>query len=297
MIIMRLKGGLGNQMFQYALGRCLAEKRGTKLKLDTTFLVNRLPRKNFVFRDYDLDIFQVQADFTRFSRFAGVFNNIAFPLYYFYLKIRQFFNIHYVVREKKDYIFDESVLDSPGNVYLDGYWQSEKYFKDIEGVIRKDFTFKNGLGKNGMIMAEKIKNSNAVCVNVRRADYVSNPLNRDFFGTIGYDYYKKAEEVIASKTKHLYFFVFSDDINWCKDNLKFNHPVVFVGREYAGKKWQQYLQLMIMCKHFIIPNSTFAWWAAWLSENKNKIIIAPKNWVSGPSINTDDLIPPSWIRI
>ena len=297
MITVRLIGGMGNQMFQYALGRRLAERHNTILKLDTTFLLNRLPRKNFVFRGYDLNVFNIQESFTCLSRFAMIFNNIAFPLSYCYLRIKKVFYPNCIVKEKKDYFFDSSVLDSPNDIYLNGYWQSERYFKDIEHIVRKEFTFKEKLNGRGNLMADKIRNVNAVCVNIRRADYVTNALNNAFFGTISKEYYQRAEEIISSKTENPHFFIFSDDINWCKTNLKFNHPTVFVGSEYAGKKWQQYLQLMVMCKHFIIPNSTFAWWAAWLSENKDKIIIVPKKWVNDSNINTDDLIPSSWIRI
>ena len=300
MITARLMGGMGNQMFQYALGRHLAERHKTGLKLDLSFLLNRLPRKDFIFRNYDLGIFNVRENFTFLSRFAmkgSPAKNIAFPIARAYLEIRDIFDKEYWMREKQDYFFDASVLESPDGVYLDGYWQSYKYFEKIDGILREEFTFKNKLNKEGRLMAWKIKDVNSVCVNVRRADYITNHLNSAFFGAISKEYYQKAEEIISSKIDNPHFFIFSDDIDWCRANLKFNRPAVFVGREYASEKWQQYLQLMIMCKHFIISNSTFAWWAAWLSENKNKIIIAPKNWVSGPSINTDDLIPPSWIRI
>ncbi len=302
MIIVRLKGGLGNQMFQYALGRRLAQNHKTDLYIDLTFLLNRLPRKNFVFRDYALSVFNIKEKFTWLSRLGCshlFFRDLVFPLQYTYLKLRNIVDKNYWIREKEDYWFDESVLRLPDNVYLDGYWQSYKYLEGIEDILRQDFAFKKELDKKSAILAEKIRAVNAICVNIRRTDYVSNPFNNQFFGVLGLDYYQRGEEIIVSRIKDPVFFVFSDDISWCKNNLKFKTETIFIEHEYAGEKFSNYLRLMTLCKHFIIPNSTFAWWAAWLNPDPEKIVITPKKWVSDTEINknTKDLIPPSWLRI
>ena len=130
-------------------------------------------------------------------------------------------------------------------------------------------------------------------MNVRRGDFVNN----DFHGTMGLDYYLKSLDVLNSKLDaELKIFVFSDDIEWCIDNLKFDYATEFIGHSYKGVKFSSYLYLMQACKYFIIPNSSFAWWAAFLSDYSNKIVIAPKNWFNN-DLNTSDLIPDSWIRI
>lgn len=295
MITVNLKGGLGNQMFQYALGRHLSEKHKTELRLDLAFLLNRLPGRSFLFRNYALGIFDIQEKFTLLSKLASwniLFRDMAFPAQFLYLKARNLFDKNYWIREKEDYCFDEGVLSLPDNVYLDGYWQSYKYLEGIEDVLRKEFSSKNNFGENREL-AEKIKSTSAVCVHARRADYITNPLNQDFFAAIGPDYYKKAEEVIVSRIASPIYFVFSDDIGWCRKNLKFHLPAVFVEPGSAAEDFY----LMTLCRHHIICNSTFGWWAAWLNSNPGKIVIAPKNWVRDPSINTDDLIPPPWTRI
>lgn len=293
---------MGNQMFQYAVGRSLTEQHKTSLKLDLTFLLNRLPRKDFVFRDYDLGIFDIIENPNFLSRLAmknKIARDISYPALRLYLQARNVFDKKYWARERQNYLFDENVLKLPDDVYLDGYWQSYKYFEKISGIIRKEFTFKANFSKKESEMAREIQSVSSVCVNIRRSDYVSNPVNSKFFEALGIDYYKQADAIIKSRVSDPRFFVFSDDTDWCKNNLNFGDNTTFVGHEYAGDRFQSYLRLMTLCKHYIIPNSTFAWWAAWLNTSPDKIVIAPKQWVTDKNINinTSDLIPPSWIRI
>jgi hypothetical protein len=297
MIIVKLKGGMGNQMFQYAIGRHLAIKHNTQLKLDLTFLLDRTPRKEFVFRDYDLDIFNLDVEFAtpeelkpfkelRFSQLTRIYNVIPKILGRPYILIEPHFH------------FAKEVLNTPDGIYLDGYWQSESYFKDIEDRIRKDFTFRIPFDEKAADMAAKIKSEpGAVCLNVRRADFVTSKRAEQFHGFIGLDYYQKAVDLLSKKIDNLHLFIFSDDIEWCSENLKFDHLTTFVTKEYAGKKYEAYLQLMTLCHYYIIPNSTFAWWGAWLNEDENKIVIAPKQWFMDPAIDTSDIIPSTWVRI
>ena len=141
-------------------------------------------------------------------------------------------------------------------------------------------------------MYNKINSSNSVLINVRRTDF----LNGDFHGVMGMDYINNAVSFIESKVDNPHYFIFSDDIEWCRDNIKLDNMAI-VDHSYKGDRFGYYLQLMKSCKNFIIPNSTFAWWAAWLNENENKIVIAPKKWLNNESVNTKDLIPSNWIRI
>lgn len=291
-------GGMGNQMFQYALGRNLAIKHNTKLKIDLSFLLDRTPRKDFVFRDYDLGIFNIQEDFADekeiilYNRFhptkTGKFLNIA---------KKYLMEFPYNLVEEPHYHFAPKILDAPDNSYLIGYWQSEKYFKNIEDIIRREFTLRKDLTGPARDMAKKIASENSVCVNVRRGDFVSIPKNSKFHGFCGMEYFDEGMRIIKEKIKNPHFFIFSDDIDWCRENFKHDSNITFLGPEYAGEKFGFYLILMSLCKHFIIPNSTFGWWGAWLGEYKEKIIIAPKNWFSDISINTKDVMPDGWMRI
>lgn len=297
MIIVKLKGGLGNQMFQYALGRCLAEKNKDKLFFDITQLLDRTPR-DIVFRDYNLDIFNINPQFTFLSKVARLLPVplVWFGASYFVSKIKNIIGIQNYIKENIN-IFNRSILDLKGDVYLDGYWQSEKYFKEIEDIIRKDFTFEKKLSKKAQDLAEKIDSSNSVCLNVRRGEFVSSPSASKLHGFVGVEYYNKGIDVIISKIENPHFFIFSDDIEWCMDNLKLKYPHTFVSHDYLGEKYGEYLHLMTLCKNFLVSNSTFSWWAAWLSRYQSKIVIAPKKWFKDSSINSEDLIPQSWIRV
>jgi len=287
MIVSELMGGMGNQMFQYALGRSLSIKNKTKLVLDTKFLLSRLPRQDFVYRNYDLDLFNISVEFARdrISNKYGLDNQPRTK------KCFSFDRLNYVTEQH--FHFDPMVSNLGNNLYLNGYWQSEKYFKNIESIIRKDFTFKEPMSEKGLEMRDRIVNDNATCVNVRRGDFVAN----NILGTVDLSYFDKAIKYLSSKISNPVIYIFSDDIKWCEENLKTDHQSVIVGHEYAGAKFRNYFELMTLCKSFIIPNSTFAWWAAWLCKNPYKIVIAPKIWFRSQKYSSKDLVPESWVRI
>lgn len=296
MIVVRLKGGLGNQMFQYAFGKYLATKYNTKLKLDLSFLHDRTPKENFIFRSYDLDIFTLKANFVNKMDLA-LFSLSDYKLLNILHKVLFRIGRKYTVIRESHFQFDKTELSFPNNVYLDGYWQSEKYFIDVEDQIRLDFTFKNELIGKSNDLAEKIESTNSICLNVRREDYVH--LESSGHGFIDQNYFYKAIDLLSKETIDFEIFVFSDDIDWCIKNLSFNTKTTYVTHEYKGLKFAEYLQLMTQCKHFVIPNSTFGWWGAWLNPNPDKIVIAPKQWFADEKMNnqTQDLIPETWIRL
>jgi hypothetical protein len=279
MIIVRLKGGMGNQMFQYAFGRALSLKYNTPLKLDLSFLKNKNMGPNFVYRDYDLNLYNISEDFD-FT--WDEINVLAEPEY-------------------GDLSFNQKFVDFISNnfnkkIMIDGYWQTVNYFLGYEDQIKNDFEFRDKVelsnNQNILDMYNKINNSNSVLINVRRTDF----LNGDFHGVMGMDYINNAVDIIKSKVDNIHFFVFSDDIEWCQENIKFDNMTI-VDHSYKGDRFGYYLQLMKSCKHFIIPNSSFAWWSAWLSQSENKIVIAPKKWLNSNLVYTNDLIPSDWIRI
>ncbi len=297
MITVKLMGGLGNQMFQYALGRHLAMKHKTELVLDLTFLNHRLPKRDYVFRNFDLDVFSLTAKTTVLSKVPKMLRNITYISHRVFEMIASIIVPSYIIKEKQIYHFDASVLESRDPCYLSGFWNSDRYFKDIEDTLRKDFSYRDHLDETCIKMISQIQNVNAVSIYFRRTDYVTNTLNKEFLGELTMDYYDQAIALMATKTPDPHFFIFSDDIEWCKKNVSLPYPTSFVGPECAGVKFTGYIRLMSSCKHHIVTNSTFSWWAAWLNPSKEKIVIAPKNWVADSSIDTSDVTPSSWIRI
>jgi len=290
-------GGRGNQMFQYAVGRSLSLKYNTELKLDLNFLLNRTLRKNFVFRNFDLDLYNIKAEIAS--------ENESLPYTYYHSRVirklvglkTKYFNGKYDVVEEEYFHFNPKVKESRDNSFLIGYWQSYKYFEDIKDIIKKDFTFKSSISEKAKEMMKEITDSNAICVNIRRADYISNPDANKHHGVCNSEYFERAAKLIEEKVDNPKYFVFSDDVEWCKENIKFSNNMVYVDHTYTGDRFSDYLRLMINCKHFIIPNSTFAWWAAWLNDNDNKIVVTPKQWFANQDINTNDLILDNWIKI
>lgn len=300
MITVKLHGGLGNQMFQYACGRALSLRSNTELRIDPGPLYDITPRKNFVFRKYSLStVFSIDPIWNIFAKrqrsikipYADTVFNKLYPM------ILGMFGYWRYVREKQS-IFDPNFAHLSGNVYLDGYWQTEKYFKDQASILKMDFTFRNVLDGDGAVLAKDIMSCASVMLNVRRGDYVHNAVSSKLHKVMTPDFYTRAIALMKEKIgENIKVFIFSDEIDWCRENLVIDADHVFVGHKYAGQEFRDYLQLMSLCKHFIIPNSTFAWWAAWLSNYRDKVIIAPKQWFHDTSINTRDVVPEEWIRI
>ena len=274
MIIVRLMGGLGNQMFQYAFGKSLSLKYNRELKIDLSFLTDKNRPPGFVMRDYDLDIFTLIPDFDIPSQY-------------------------YKVSERKS-SYDIDLVNYIGsipksiNILIEGYFQSPYYFKDFENQIKNDFNFKDDISfeKNTSfsLLLNEILESNSVMVNFRRTDFLTN----NFHGVMGTDYmYRSIDKLELVNPK---YFIFSDDIEWCVENINLDN-MVFVDHSFKGNKFSKYLQLMINCKNFIIPNSTFAWWAAFLSEKSEKKVVCPLKWTQDLSWDSSDLIPKDWIRV
>jgi hypothetical protein len=297
MVIVQLLGGMGNQMFQYALGRTLSIRNKSKLKLDTTILLDHRPGVHAVNRNFDLDIFSGTtenarpADVWKYNWHGlGVAGKIAGRMHQMLLG-------NPLIRERT-FAFDPKILTLSGDIYLAGLWQSYRYFIDEEKAIRADFQLRASPEDSALSMLSKIEGGRAVCLNVRRTDYVTHASTAQSLGFIGLDYYQDAVRLLHERYEDLDFYIFSDEIDWCRENFGFvGQKVTYVGHECAGPKYSWYLALMKACRYFIIPNSTFAWWAAWLSESSARVVIAPRNWFRHGKENADDLVPPEWIRI
>lgn len=266
-------GGLGNQMFQYAFAKNLSKICNVDLELDLSFLIRRDMPPDFIYRNYDLDIFNIQENLTYKEK---NYIRIMEPHFHF---------------SNEFYTYIKNILKSGKSISLDGYWQSPKYFKESEELIRKSFEFKNKIINDNIFLEliKKIQNSNSVMINIRRTDY----LNNDFHGVMGSEYINSAKNIINSKINNPKYFIFSDDINWCNENLKDGNSEI-VDHKFSGLKFSSYLQLMSTCYNFIIPNSTFAWWSVYLNNNPNKYVVAPKKWFNKENINTSDIYFENW---
>lgn len=290
MIITRLQGGMGNQMFQYALGRALSIKNNVPLGLDLTFLLDRTPIPNFTFRDYNLDDFNIQATIVSQKDIPFLYRKYSLGIFMRYIDYLRRKLINTPGKEKKDYCFDSTILTLGHNTYLEGWWQNPRYFNDISDIIRADFTLKNPSTKIQELIKD-IKSKNSICLHMRRGDY----LNKNHHIVLDEQYYKDALTIINKKEPIDCIYVFDrDDIDWCKKHLKFNYNIIYIENDI---NMAECVTLMSSCRHFIMANSSLSWWAAWLGNYSEKIVVAPKKWIDNVDINTDDLIPSGWIRI
>ncbi len=284
MITMRICGGLGNQMFQYACGKALAIRNNTELFLDLSWYEESEDRRKF-----QLDIWNTDFKICQDERWLKLKETTKWQR----LKSRMLDNIR-VVREK-DMQFDRNIPVMYGNVYLTGSFQSEGYFSDIEDIIRKDFTLRSNLVASSEHWADKIRYStNTVSLHVRRGDYVSVPANLRIYKTLTAQYYKDAVSYLKKLLGEVNIFVFTNDTVWARENLSFDVPTLFVeGNDEDNGYIDMYL--MSLCQHNIIANSTFSWWGAWLNANPEKKVITPRKWFNTDELNNNDIIPESWI--
>lgn len=286
MIKVILSGGLGNQMFQYAAGRALSLKKKSTLRVDLQ-IINKKTRATK--RSFELAIFNLTP--------------IIKTSFYDKLKIRSFnllrkqnnpnTRIFDIFCDEKAQFFDNRFTSLSEKSTLYGYFQNENYFKDISHQLRLDFAFKKALeGKNAEIQ-NTIDSHNSISLHIRRGDYLNSNSN---LKVLDISYYQKAIQFISNKIENPCFFIFSDDINWVKENLdlKFNH--IFVDWNTNQDSYID-MQLMSLCKHNIIANSSFSWWGAWLNNNPNKFVIAPSTWYKNDKSNNypDGFIPKGWI--
>lgn len=294
MIVVKLQGGLGNQMFQYAIGKTLSLYFNSPYYLDLSHLLDRTPTNDYVFRGYDLDLFNIDD-----IKFYNDDLKKRFWKKKWYHKLVSNQPVYY---KENGFNFDENIFGvKRRNLYLDGYWQSFKYFENYKGIIRSQFKFKNDLNTLQQSLLDEISNSNSVCVNFRRTDYVELSSANQVHGVTPLEFYTNSLNLIKNKVNQkLKIFVFSDDIEWCKNNYSSKEEIYFVEHEgYKGERFSAYLELMSNCKFFVIPNSTFAWWAAWLSNVEGENIYVPFDWFKDKTLQsqTNDLIPKTWNRI
>jgi len=292
LVIVRLLGGLGNQIFQYATGRAVANRLDTELLLDVSSF------EHYDLRRYELGGFAIDGRVATSNDLARAGVSTARTSLLSRLGRIVGFTDPAALYKEAAFTYDENILRVCAPVYLDGYWQSERYFLDVAGRLRKEFTLMQPLDEANRRMLEQIRNpfSKAVSLHIRRGDYVSNAHTAHFHGVCSLNYYRSAVDYLAERVRKPHFFVFSDDPDWVRDNLTLNHLTTVVEVNSADRGVFD-MTLMMSCRHHIIANSSFSWWGAWLNPHEDKIVVAPKRWFSGATLDTSDLIPSSWIRL
>lgn len=279
--IVKFNGGLGNQMFQYAFAKGIQEKTGLEPVFDMSFFKKRYARP------FELGVFSIKPN--EVLKFSDKLKLALIWKFRRKLEGKKFLSIKLI--SENDFGYCDYEIEP--ECYIEGFFQSEKYFpKDI----RNEFVFKDELDKKNEEVAQLIKNSNSISLHVRRCDYVKKKRYQNMFATCSLDYYKNALELITKGQKDFRIFVFSDDKEWVKENLKLSYETYYVDLN-SGKTSFRDMQLMSFCKHNIIANSSFSWWGAYLNKNPEKIVVAPKKWFNDDGINQKDIIPESWFRI
>lgn len=295
--IIKLVGGLGNQMFQYAFAYALGKRFNAKVKLDLSWFEAVKNDNEMTTRIFELDVFNIDYEIATDEDLASV------VLSKHHSKINRFLWNKFKVKkfkptgnscvEKSAYVFDKTLFEPSEYIYYEGYFQNEKYFKNEREELLKNFNSAIPIDEKNQSVLNKIRETNSISIHVRRGDYVSLECASKFHGTCSLDYYKKAIQKIVKSVDNPHFFLFSDDIDWVIKNLKIEYPFSVVDFN-QGKGWLD-LNLMKNCKHNILANSSFSWWGAWLNENPQKIVIAPKRW--SLKKQKGNIIPRGWIKL
>jgi len=286
MILVQLTGGLGNQMFQYAFAKALQAK-GYEVKLDiTTFETYRLHG------GFGLEYYNITIPIASKEELIGYKTN-------FLTRIGEKFNLpNKKLVGEKTLLFQQELLSPPDNTSLYGYFQSEKYFNPLRHTIHEEFTLKAPLSPYSDSMKKTIQSlSNTASIHIRRGDYITDSKANKFHGICGLDYYEEAISFLDSKFEEMHYFIFSDDIEWVKNNLSLKNSTYIENK--PSRIPHEDIYLMSLCHHNIIANSSFSWWGSWLNNNSTKVVIAPKKWFADDKmvLQSCDIVPESWNRV
>lgn len=294
-VIVSLYGGLGNQLFQYATAFAVAYRNNAELIADVSWFNDVKDAKGVTVREFALAPF----DLNLTTRITNQPIPVAAGRK---MKLLNFFGMGKKTKQdipvfnEKNFQFDNEVLKLSSQVHLNGYWQSYQYFSDVADLLRKLLGEPKNLNEVNTKMMDEIMACDAICLHVRRGDYVTNPSAAATHGLCSIDYYNKGMAEVLTGLNKPKCFIFSDDPEWARENLKFDIPVCVVDIN-GGDAAHFDLWLMAKCKYFIIANSSFSWWGAWLSNYEFKKVVAPKQWFLSKDSQVDDLIPSDWIRV
>ena len=295
MIIVNLIGGLGNQMFQYACGFALGKESGLPVRVSTDMFTvynsGFKPELDRVFVEPPVVVDPGNLrDLLGYWRSKPIIRRLLGSD-----KLEQFRG-PYFITERRSRFNGELVRKARHSLYLQGYWQNERYFKKHADAIRKVFVFRNPPTGHNAVLARQIQQELSISLHIRRGDYAHLPRARAYHGLCEPEYYLRAIEHMRKHVSRFRLYAFSDDPEWVESALKPHFPEMVIVSHNSGNQSYIDMQLMSLCNHHIIANSTFSWWGAWLNPDKNKIVITPRNWfASGP--DSTDLIPESWIRL
>ncbi len=287
-IISQATGGLGNQLFQYAFAKELAHIYNLPFKPDLSFF------DYYALHEYSLEPFSISKNYATREELAEINENetskgILSSL--FKRKINRY--------EEQQFSYSDSYsqgLNFP--LYLKGYWQSEKYFKHVVDELRSDFKVKTPPSAKSQIFLNQISSTNSIFLHVRRGNYVTDAETLKFHGSCSKEYYTAAVDYFKTHTENPVFYIFSNDIPWSRAHMDFDVEKVFIDINDDSKDYEAF-RLMYSCKHAIIANSTFSWWAAYLIEHTSKQVIAPRQWFANEEMQaqTTDLLPESWLKM
>ena len=291
MIICRFHGGLGNQIFQYAAGRALALRHQTSLIADARLF------RTYRTHDYVIDRYQVEMTDSTVADLQGLRlppesqNRVTRAVWALQNRGR----LNYFLEQGLQYHPEFETLGD--NVYLRGYFQCERYFRQITPQLRQELTRPEPVDDQNRRILDQIRSVNAVSLHLRRGNYVSDPKANKVHGTCPLGYYSEAAKHIAERTGRApTFFVFSDSPEWVQENLKLPFEMRLMTHNSIDDPSMDLL-LMSSCQHHVIANSSFSWWGAWLNPSPKKIVVACRQWFADPTKNDQDLVPESWVRL
>lgn len=254
-MIIRLNGGLGNQLFQYSLGCALKEKYGVQIKYDESLVKKDKLRECGI--EYFVD------DYEKTTKLENIIWKVMSKL----SKGKGF-----GICTEKEYFLHEEIL--PQYRFLNGYWQNTKYFEDIRPRLIEQITYRGELNEKQIDIIESMQKVNSVAVHIRRGDYLKLS---EVYAVAGLEYYSKAMEYFNNQDANCVFYMFSDDISWCKENFGERNNIIYIDQKISNSPYIDF-ELMRYCRNYIIANSTFSWWASWLSKTETQTMIAPSKW-------------------
>ncbi|MDZ7603533.1 MAG: alpha-1,2-fucosyltransferase [Hoeflea sp.] len=284
-VISRLHGGLGNQLFQYATGRAVALRTRSELLLDARQFTPANPFQ------YDLGHFRIAARVAEEGELPPAKDRALAYAWW-----RLFGRSPCFVREQS-LAFNKRIGTIGPDCYLHGYFQSERYFEAIAAELRTELAFCEPARDANARMAERIQNAPSVSLHIRRGDYLTSAKARAAHGAPDPDYHRRALEEIRTRSgTDPVVYLFSNDPDWVRDNMKLDAELVTVAIN-DGRTAHEDLRLMSLCDHHVIANSTFSWWGAWLNPSPEKIVVAPARWFASPKLSNPDITPQGWLRL
>jgi len=275
-------------MFQYATARAVAIRNGVPLRLDISWFASVCDR-NYALAPFRIEATLLPKQPARRSTYWVRLSDYVSAR----LGLGKRGSPCYV---EKSFGFDPAVVALRPPVYLDGYFQSAKYFEAMRQQISSEFTLREEPRQQTREMLQQIRETDSICLHVRRGDYVSNSATNAYHGTCSLDYYWAGLDVASQGLAHPHCFVFSDDTKWVRENVRVDLPVTWVDI-HSTQEAHEDLRLMVACRRFVIANSSLSWWGAWLGSQDGKVVVAPQRWFQSSDNDTRDLIPAAWLRV